>query len=36
MLLRRGPLSPRAALPFRHELSRRQRPALLLRVLPAA
>ena len=36
VLLGRGPLGPRAALPLRHELSRRRHPALLLRVLPAA
>jgi hypothetical protein len=36
MLLRRGPLGPRAPLPLRHELSRRRQPALLLRVTPVA
>ena len=36
VLLRRGLLGPRVALPLRHELSRCRHPALLLRVLPAA
>ena len=36
VLLRRGPLGSRAALPLRHELSRCRQPALPPRVLPVA